>query len=516
MCSGLNRESLWLGAAVPVLASAYSCPSSWGWLAAVAGVACFSAGTRRERALSALGAATVVGVFVSGAALHWLPSALSRSSGCSLVVAVVLTVFAVLVYAIRYAVAGWSEHRATRNGWPRGLGLLLGFATGELLVPGPMPWYLGNCAHDALILMQTSAVAGPIGVSFVVVTMGLLLESIAKRLLQKALHHADVGEVDNTGRASAGSRLTPWLVFVSIPVAYGYWRLSESDSSRSSSSTFLVGIVQANVPPASTRGNAEAGIAAIRQHIVSTRTLRARGADLVVWPETAAPVAVPFERARDLYPRLFTRTLQVPAVIGAALLTDSSGFYNSALSINRDGGVEGIYLKRRLAPFGEQVPGAHWVPQLRRVFPEAREAPGPDEAEKLSTLQRRVSVFICFEALFPKLVRDSISRDRSELLLALVNDAWFGDTWEPRMHFAAAKFRAVESGRYLVRAATSGISGVVDPWGRVIVLSEPVSRAELLGSFSFRSSVTTYTRIGDAPWWIATLALVYVSLKRYG
>jgi apolipoprotein N-acyltransferase len=98
--------------------------------------------------------------------------------------------------------------------------------------------------------------------------------------------------------------------------------------------------------------------------------------------------------------------------------------------------------------------------------------------------------------------------EHGELIASLANDAWFGDSWEPYMHFAATKLRAVENRRFIVRAATSGISAIVDPLGRVQIASAPMSPAELLGRVWFRRDVTLYQRIGNAPWWIASGVLV--------
>jgi apolipoprotein N-acyltransferase len=299
-----------------------------------------------------------------------------------------------------------------------------------------------------------------------------------------------------------------------MSLGYGYSRLEGSVTAISTSQPFQVGIVQANVAPESTRGNPQRALDAIGRHMQGTWVLRDRGADLVVWPETAVPVAFPVERIAELYPPFFSRELGVPALIGAALLANPNGFYNGAVAIGADGGVEGTYLKRRLAPFGEWIPGRESIDALSDLFPEAQVLPGPRESEALRALGHPVSMLICFEALFPDLVRSSIAADRSELLVALVNDGWFGDTWEPHMHFAETKLRAVESGRYLVRAASSGNTAVVDPWGRAQGATEAGVAADIMEGVAFSSMATPYARLGNKPWWIAAMAFLYVVLKR--
>ena len=94
----------------------------------------------------------------------------------------------------------------------------------------------------------------------------------------------------------------------------------------------------------------------------------------------------------------------------------------------------------------------------------------------------------------------------SELLTTITNDAWFGDTSAPYQHFAQASMRAIENGRYLVRAANTGISGVVDPYGRVLVQSRLFEPAVVVGErVTYRTATTLYTRIGDVFAYMAAL-----------
>jgi apolipoprotein N-acyltransferase len=100
----------------------------------------------------------------------------------------------------------------------------------------------------------------------------------------------------------------------------------------------------------------------------------------------------------------------------------------------------------------------------------------------------------------------------SELLTTITNDAWFGDTSAPYQHFAQASMRAIENGRYLVRAANTGISGVVDPYGRVMVESRLFEPAVVTGTVYYRTERTVYTRIGDVFAYLAALATVALLL----
>jgi apolipoprotein N-acyltransferase len=147
-------------------------------------------------------------------------------------------------------------------------------------------------------------------------------------------------------------------------------------------------------------------------------------------------------------------------------------------------------------PFGEYVP-------FKRVFFFAAPlveavsdfTPG-EEAVVLPVGTHRLSTSICYEIIYPTLVRDFILNG-SELLTTITNDAWFGPTSAPYQHFEQASMRAIEEGRYLVRSANTGVSGIVDPYGRVIARSGIFQPAVVVGDARFLKTSTFYARHGD-------------------
>jgi len=127
-----------------------------------------------------------------------------------------------------------------------------------------------------------------------------------------------------------------------------------------------------------------------------------------------------------------------------------------------------------------------------------------------------VSVAICYEIIFPNLVRRFVS-EGSQLLTTITNDAWFGKTSAPYQHFEQASVRAVELGRYLVRSANTGISGIVDPYGRVLQRSEIFQPAVITGEARLLTAVTIYQRIGDSFAYasaVITIALLLLARRR--
>ena len=153
----------------------------------------------------------------------------------------------------------------------------------------------------------------------------------------------------------------------------------------------------------------------------------------------------------------------------------------------------------RLVPFGEYVPAQ--VPAvLRRAAGRGR--------VRLLTRHRSdapadhgglASTAICYEIVFPNLVRRFVA-DGSQLLTTITNDAWFGRTVAPYQHFAQASMRAIENGRYLVRAANTGISGIVDPYGRVLARSQLFAPEVIVGEVQSRAGVHARTRRLGTSW----------------
>jgi apolipoprotein N-acyltransferase len=120
--------------------------------------------------------------------------------------------------------------------------------------------------------------------------------------------------------------------------------------------------------------------------------------------------------------------------------------------------------------------------------------------------------FVCYEAIFPELVR-KFSLQGAEWFVNITNDAWFGRTSAPVQHFAMAVVRCVENRRFMVRCANTGVSGIIDPCGRIQAISGLFTRAILAGAVFPRSDLTLYARYGDVVAWFSVL--VFLSLAGY-
>ena len=168
-------------------------------------------------------------------------------------------------------------------------------------------------------------------------------------------------------------------------------------------------------------------------------------------------------------------------------------YYNSAFMLAPDGAVAAAYRKIKLVPFGEYVPLRSLLFFVTPLVEGVGGFSAGDRVTMLPMAGHMASTAICYEIVYPDLAREAI-RQGAELLTTVTNDAWYGDSSAPYQHFALASLRAIEQGRYLARAANTGISGVVDPYGRVIGATGVFEEAVVLAEVRF---LTGRTRVCD-------------------
>ena len=176
-------------------------------------------------------------------------------------------------------------------------------------------------------------------------------------------------------------------------------------------------------------------------------------------------------------------------------------FFNSLVAINRESQITAIYDKSHLVPFGEFMPFREWLPMqaLAGLGIDFSHGPGP-QTLRVAGLPP-FSPFICYEAIFPGEIADH--KDPPQFLLNITNDGWYGRTAGPWQHFAIARVRAVEEGLPLVRVANTGISGIVDPYGRIVARLNLGKRGFIDGDLPPPLPAPTYfSRFGEKPLWL--------------
>jgi len=233
-------------------------------------------------------------------------------------------------------------------------------------------------------------------------------------------------------------------------------------------------------------------------------------ARLIVWPETALPGF--YQSFTDYLARLDSEVRQRQATILLGVPyreTAGSPVHNSVAVVGGDGG---LYHKRHLVPFGEYLPLKGFLGPLTEVLriQVSDFSPGPDKPPTLEAAGFTVGVSICYEVTFGREVREALPA--AQLLINVTNDAWFGDSIGPHQHLQIARMRALETGRYLLRAANTGISAVIGPDGRIIARSRQFRTEILKAMVPPMTGTTPYVRFGDRPVLAALFLLLAVNI----
>jgi apolipoprotein N-acyltransferase len=208
-------------------------------------------------------------------------------------------------------------------------------------------------------------------------------------------------------------------------------------------------------------------------------------------------------------------------IIGSpSAIEDGAGYhlYNSAYLMTPEGTVGGRYDKQHLVPFGEYVPLGRWLTFVEKLVSGMVDFTPGRSGVSMPWANGKVGVQICYEVIFPYLARRAV-QNGADLLVYLSNDAWYGTSSAPHQLFSMAILRAVETRRSVVRAANTGISGFVDPTGRIIGHTGLFEEATLTAEVPILKKKTIYARWGD--WfpavcgiWIAACIIHYIAFTR--
>lgn len=440
--------------------------------------------------------AWISGFTMTFVGFYWMLEMLQNFSGFSVPVCLLLMALLAAYQGGRIGLLGLIYGRCRLGGYGRWLSFGLAFAVSEHLYPLLFPWYFGATVHQVPLLTQVADLGNPIVVGLVLSAVNLAVaEFLVARRSKEPLKRRWA--------------IVPAIV-VLISVAYGWFRLEQTDRRIAAADKGRVGIVQANMGLKAKRKDRRLGL---RRHVELSEELKQAGQlDLIVWSETSVAGGVTEERAEARYAKLFTKQLGTPVLFGGLLMrkvNDARGrtYFNSALMSDAEGRLVGRYDKHELLAFGEYLPLGEMLPVLYEWSPNTGKFSPGDSLEPLTLGQRNVSAHICYEDVLPSFINRMFQTEKPvDLIVNLTNDAWYGDTTQPWIHLALSTFRAIEHRRYLVRSTNSGVSAFVDAAGRVIRHTQPFEKVALAEEVAYLRASTPYEVYGDAPWWLATIA----------
>ena len=419
----------------------------------------------------------LTGTLANTVAFYWMDGLLERFGHMSPVEALPIMLLLTAYQGLEFGLLSWGVYRVrarTEGTLSVAITAMLVMATIELMMPQVFPFYLAISQAWVPAVIQIADLTGPIGVSALMVAWnGALVDA----------WHA---------HRAGGSRLRPLAVasaVVGVALVYGAVRLHQVDAARAAAPKVKTGLVQANVGILEKWDPQEfAQLLATHQRVSAQLALS--GAELIVWPESSYPYALPrpFEHewpAGD--PRRVREGFTTPLLFGA--LTRAAGPpqkpadkypYNTALMMDAAGNVTGAYDKVFLMLFGEYIPFYDTIPWFTELFPEASNfSRGSDPASfplRAGGRDYKLGPLICYEDILPSFTR-RVAKLSPNALVNITNDAWFGRTAEPYQHLALAVFRAVENRLELVRAVNTGVSAHVDAAGRILARTDSVDPA---------------------------------------
>ena len=507
--AGAATGRLWAGVSGALLALAYP-RADWGLLALVALIPFLLSLQSTDRA-AALLRGYVCGATFFAILLYWIPGVMETYGGLPLPVAWLLLALLVFYLATFFALFAWLVSAAWRRHGPIALAfapvswVALEIARARLLTG--FPWgLLGYSQYRNPSLLQASAWGGIHAVSFLVMAANAGGALLILRPAGTRVRIAGAVLIAVLGLSWAGGALA--------------MRPGDRREAGDAGGAIRVAAVQANVRQ-DLKWDPRSAAGTLSDLSRLSREAASSGARLIVWPESSSPLSVRRPRrdadsgtaiqTDETYATFLgdlARSLNADLIVGSIDYRVAGGelrAYNSALAVGADGTLGATYDKVHLVPFGEYVPLARVLFFVNRMVGGAiAEFAAGTRLEPLPTSAGRAGTIICYEAIFPEVVRRVAGHD-ADFLVNITNDAWFGRTAAPYQHASHLILRAIETRMGVARAANDGISEFVDPLGRVTQPSGLQTQTVVTGTLRTSDVRPLYVRWGD---WVGLLTVL--------
>ena len=427
----------------------------------------------------------IAGIGYFGGTVYWTGATVRQFGGLSWPVAVVVASLLVLYLALFPGLFALCLAWLIKQFGPRAVMLApavwVTTELGRTYFWSGFPWLLlGYSQTTVLPIAQIASVVGVFGLSALVALAAAALSYVAAVQSRESL-----------------AALAATAMLMAAIAVWGSSRLRHGTLTEQGTGV-RVALVQGNIPQ-DEKWDAARANQIFETYLAMTRQAAQQGAQLVIWPESATPFYFEEDRAAGDRIRQLVQQTGIELLFGSDQLehTKPPLYYNSAFLMRRDGSTAGVYRKMHLVPFGEYVPLKRLLFFVGTLVEGAGDYTAGQSMVMLPTSFGKISTAICYEIVYPNLVRSAVLAG-SRLLTTITNDAWYGYSSAPYQHFLQASMRAIEQGRYLARSANTGISGIVDPYGRVVQRSRIFERTVMSGEVRMLDTVTIYGRIGDA------------------
>lgn len=409
--------------------------------------------------------------------LYWIPRVMVQYGGTTWLLGIIgLTCLAAL-FSILSGLAGVLIVKTV----PSGAGAAAVFwipviwVARDLIIEkifGGFPWCLaGYSQYKNIYFIQWAEFGGIHLISFLVIAVNVLFFKWIKTRDKKIL--------------------AAILALGIVVYAGGYWLLKSHGERTAAAPKHRAGIIQPNsnhdqvfdFPRIQTT---------LARLFHASRELSENGAEFVAWPEFTVPI---YPLQTPFFKRQFVdfSLKHVPLLAGFTDYGDGGKVFNSVMLFK--GGQIEKYDKVHLTPFGEYILFRRWLFFVKKITDEIGDFSPGETLHNLGLSGRRLATPICYEIIYPELVRSLVARG-AEVIVTVSNDSWFGRSSAPYQHLAMAVFRSVENRRFLLRSTSNGISALIDPGGRILRQSAPRQWDSFMAPFQYLSGRTFFTRCG--------------------
>jgi len=407
---------------------------------------------RRSTTRDAAAFGFVAGFGLNFVAHGWLVGVLQRNAGNPALQGLLALSAVATVGGLRTALVAALVSRACARRLPIWLSFPVFQVLLDLAMPALFPWTMALAVHTTPVWAQLARLGGTAAVSlWLGATNALVVEAVDGLVARRA---APV--IARSVAATVGLLL--------VVTSYGSWSIA-----RETHRAQVAPRLRISIGHLTSLHEAGDELSALRDRELELQQV-AGDSDVAIWPEGTSSTPIQLGQigriARDYWQRNRAAALSAPPLhselLLGSLVEQPDGLENAALLVAPGGELQGRYVKRRLMPLGEMSA------LVGLLGPPVTSFRAGEPLPRLSIHGHPIATSICFEDLFADDVREEVVRVSGELLVNLTSDRWFRGTSAVDFHFALAKMRAIEEGKYLVRATRDGVSGVVDSTGAVV------------------------------------------------
>jgi len=356
------------------------------------------------------------------------------------------------------------------------------------------PWGLiGYSQYRNTLLIQIADILGVYGVSYLIVLGNVSISILMLSLVKKKWKN------NRVSLTMAFRALAVLICFCTLSVAYGQYCIYSWDKVIQSSPTASFGIIQGNIDQ-SIKWDPQHTRSSEKKYLNLSITQKKNHPDLYIWPETALTFYFQKKSGQERKIKRFIKLVQSDFLIGSPAFerddSDQYSFFNRAYLIGKDGIIKDYYDKYHLVPFGEYIPFQNVLFFMNKFVEGETNFSSGKKLHPIQWGKNRIAVQICYEIIFPDICR-RIVNENATIIVNITNDAWFGRTSAPYQHFSMTVFRAIENRRALVRSANTGISGAIDPVGRVLISTPIFEEKAFTIDTPLIAHKSLYTRLGN-------------------